>query len=107
MQRYWVEVAEAPFRSRLLRDKLRFSRDVSNWEKQASARGKTSAAIRSEEEDHDRRVYHQRVIRDDSGVGSGDGSETNEAAFFAFPLMMHNSQAHHVVSLGLQTAASH
>lgn len=71
-QRYWVEEAEAPLRCRLQRRKLKFSRDVSKWEKRAPGASVAGASGGS-------------VVSDE-----GDG-------FFAFPLAACSSRPHHVV----------
>lgn len=89
-----MEEAEAPFRCRLQRDGLKFSRDISKWEARTPVfrRGEK----RSEEEGDEFAGENERAcggnIRGERGTG-GDG-----ANLFAFPLVVHNSHAHHVVS---------
>lgn len=82
-----MEEAEAPFRCRLQRDGLKFSRDIANWEKRAPVRNPSVGS---------RKGQAGKVDGDDSitdgSVGGGDG-----AGFFAFPLVVHSSHAHHVV----------
>lgn len=83
-QWYWIEEAEAPFRCRLSKQDLRFSRDITKWEK--------------------RRVYrpHSDECKEIEAMG-GTGRDTGEegegegTGFFAFPLVVHSSHAHHVV----------
>ncbi|CAM9944737.1 unnamed protein product [Scytosiphon promiscuus] len=40
VERYWVEEAEAPFRCRLQKGELKFSRDIAKWEARAPAKRK-------------------------------------------------------------------
>lgn len=102
LQRYWVEEAEAPFRCRLQKDGLKFSRDISKWEARAPVKGKK----RSEEAGDEFTGENERFSGGSGGgsdIGGGRGMEWGGgASFFAFPLVVHNSHAHHVVRAALQ-----
>lgn len=95
-QRYWTEEAEAPFRCRLQRSGLKFSRDIAKWEKRLP---KKKTAGSSEQGDNGSCADHQngRKGAGGDGGGGGGGSGGDGAGFFAFPLVVHNSHAHHVV----------
>lgn len=102
-QRYWVEEAEAPFRCRLQRDGLKFSRDIAKWEARAPEKkndndnDNSGGGNRGGELDGDE-YWGGEGGGGDGGSGSGGGSCGGDGAgFFAFPLVVHNSHAHHVV----------
>ena len=92
-----MEEAEAPFRCRLQKDGLKFSRDITKWEARAPVKGKNNGVggdRGNEDEDWD------GSGRGGGGSESGDrvGEEGGDGAgFFAFPVVVHNSHAHHVV----------
>lgn len=93
-----MEEAEAPFRCRLQKDRLKFSRDIAKWEPRAPVkrmaknnRRKGGGPNPGQELRGDER------LSSDSDAGGGDGEGGDGAGFFAFPLVVHNSHAHHVV----------
>ncbi|CBN74550.1 hypothetical protein Esi_0030_0042 [Ectocarpus siliculosus] len=107
VERYWVEEAEAPFRCRLQRDGLKFSRDIATWEARAPAKkndndkGNSGVGSPGGDLDGDEHWGGEGVGGDGRGGGvGGDGGGGNGggdgAGFFAFPLVVHNSHAHHV-----------
>lgn len=96
-QRLWVEEAEAPFRCRLQREGLKFSRDITKWEKRmplTRTDEKRDVGNVFDVDDHD-----DGIDQGESNMGKKSGtSEGHGAGFCAFPLVVHNSHAHHVVS---------
>eukprot|EP00903_Cladosiphon_okamuranus_P014951 g13839.t1 len=94
--RYWVEEAEAPFRCRLQKNGLKFSRDISKWEARAPVRRKNNKGSQ-EAGDGFTRDDHERCSGGGGGGGGRQGAECGGgASFFAFPLVAHNAHAHHV-----------
>ena len=109
LQRYWVEEAEAPFRCRLQKDGLKFSRDISKWEARAPA--KRISTKRNDEAADECTGENEGSSGGTGGcssdMGGGRGMEWGGgASFFAFPLVVHNSHAHHVVSASSTTCDS-
>eukprot|EP00752_Nemacystus_decipiens_P002393 g2258.t2 len=99
-QRYWVEEAEAPFRCRLQKDGLKFSRDISKWEARVPVKRKKGKQRKNQAGDE--------FTSEDEGSSSGSAGGSSDrggrlgvewgggASFFAFPLVVYNSHAHHV-----------
>eukprot|EP00904_Undaria_pinnatifida_P013861 jgi/Undpi1/9605/HiC_scaffold_27.g12061.m1 len=131
VERYWTEEAEAPFRCRLQRSGLKFSRDIAKWEKRAPVKKKKTGTTKKLgngagwAEDQaaggkrtgGRAGTKHGVVGEgggggdsaggsgggggdggggDGGGGGGGGVGGDGARFFAFPLVVNNSHAHHV-----------
>lgn len=94
-----MEEAEAPFRCRLQKNGLKFSRDIAKWEKRAPLRRRPAAAVGAGKSRVDERDWDNGERVGGSADGGADGDGAGGAAFFAFPLVVHNSHAHHVVSI--------
>lgn len=98
-----MEEAEAPFRCRLQKDGLKFSRDISKWEARAPLKRKSNKGS-EEAGDEFTSSENERCSGGSGGGGSDVGGERGTecgggASFFAFPLVVHNSHAHHVVRI--------
>lgn len=109
-QGYWVEEAEAPFRCRLQKRGLKFSRDIAKWEKRRDLAGKSTMAaegldpvttsVKKVENTELHLPRSSNEERDNHENGNGeDGCGEDAAGFFAFPVVVHSSHAHHVVSV--------
>ncbi|CAM9196713.1 unnamed protein product [Ectocarpus sp. 12 AP-2014] len=102
VERYWVEEAEAPFRCRLQRDGVKFSRDIAKWEarapdkKNAHDNGNSGVGNPGGDLDGDEHWGGEGGGGDGGGGGGGSSGRGDGAGFFAFPLVVHNSHAHHV-----------
>ncbi|CAM9311861.1 unnamed protein product [Pylaiella littoralis] len=108
VERYWVEEAEAPYRCRLQRKGLKFSRDIAKWCARAAVKrknngsGRSGAKVDAGDELNGDECWESGGGgggSDSGGGGSGgDGGDGggDGAGFFAFPLVVHNSRAHHV-----------
>ncbi|CAM9553764.1 unnamed protein product [Ectocarpus sp. 13 AM-2016] len=102
VEKYWVEEAEAPFRCRLQRDGLTFSRDIAKWEARAPAKkiandnGDSGVGNTGGDLDGDEHWGGEGDGADGGGAGGGGSGGGDGAGFFAFPLVVHNSHAHHV-----------
>lgn len=101
-----MEEAEAPFRCRLQRDGLKFSRDIAKWEARAPAKQNANADANGGGGTPGQELDGDEHWGGDGGgggeSGGGDDSEGGSgggdgAGFFAFPLVVHNSHSHHVV----------